>query len=73
MSQSSISFDYNNTFKMPNTKDVSCGSDISSINVNYFQGFHSIDNESQLFDLTGTTFKEFKLLLSIMLDSQQRK
>jgi len=67
--QASIPINFNYTFKKPNSIDVSCGSDVSSINLNYFQGFHSIDKESQLKDLTGTTFKVFKLLLSLTFDS----
>lgn len=67
--QASIPLDYNNTFKKQNTIDVSCGSDISSLHLNTFNGFQSINNESQLKDLTGTTFKVFQLLLSFMGES----
>lgn len=60
---------YNNTFQKPNTIDTSCGPDVSLVNLNYFSGFHSISNEFQLKDLTGTTFKVFNLLLSLIPDS----
>ncbi|KAL4142145.1 hypothetical protein QTP88_004662 [Uroleucon formosanum] len=66
MTQACIPVTYNNTFQKPNTVDMLCGPDISFVNLNYFSGFHSILNEMQLKDLTGTTFKIFNLLLSLI-------
>lgn len=58
--QASTPLNYNYTFKKPNTSDVSGGSDLSFLNMNYFQGFYSVNNESQL---------KSKLLSSLTLDS----
>lgn len=69
MTQACLPVTYNNTFQKPNTVDISCGPDISFVNLNYFSGFHSISNEMQLKDLTGTTFKIFNLLLTLIPDS----
>ncbi|XP_060845742.1 uncharacterized protein LOC132925355 [Rhopalosiphum padi] len=69
MTQACLPVTYNNTFQKPNTVDISCGPDTSFVNLNYFSGFHSILNETQLKDLTGTTFKIFSLLLSLIPDS----
>lgn len=57
-----------NMFKK-STDSVACGPDISYLNIDSFQGFHSITQESQLKDLTGTKFKVFNLLLSFIPDS----
>lgn len=59
----------NNISKISNTKDIACGPDVSCLNMNSFLGYHSITNESQLKDLTSTTFKVFNLLLSFISDS----
>uniref|UniRef100_A0A2S2PKT1 Transposase Helix-turn-helix domain-containing protein n=1 Tax=Schizaphis graminum TaxID=13262 RepID=A0A2S2PKT1_SCHGA len=49
--------------------DITCGSDVSCLNMDSFLGYHSITNESQLKDLISTTVKVFNLLLSFMSDS----
>lgn len=64
--QACLPITYNKTFEKPNTNDISCGPDIPLGNLNYFTGFHSISNELQLKDLTGTTYKVFNLLLSLI-------
>ncbi|XP_050437429.1 uncharacterized protein LOC126843746 [Adelges cooleyi] len=55
-----------NIFKTSKTKskDAACGPNVTSLNNGSFLDFHSIKLESQLKDLTGTTFKVFNLLLS---------
>lgn len=50
-------------------KSVACGLDISCLKLDCFQSFNSILNESQLRDLTETTFKVFNLLLSLVPQS----
>lgn len=47
-------------------KSVACGLDISCLKLDSFQGFNSVLHDSQLKDLTGTTFKVFNLLLSLV-------
>lgn len=59
----------NNISKISNTKDIACGPNVSCLNMNSFLGYHSITNESQLKDLTSTTFKVFNLPLSFISDS----
>lgn len=55
--------------------DKSCGpisdNTISCLDCQKFHGYESIKHESSLKDLTGTSFKVFNLLLSIMPESSK--